>query len=53
MFSSADPSLAAGKRARINLSQVSSKVASCKQFQYQNRGLRAFEAGYWKDFQNN
>ncbi len=26
--------------------------ASCKHFQCQNRLIRVFEAGYWKDFLN-
>jgi hypothetical protein len=29
-----------------------SQEASCKHFQCQNRRLRVFEAGYWKDYQN-
>ncbi len=49
-----------GKCAKINLSQAASgtydftesQAASCRHFQSQNRRFRVFEAGYWKDFQN-
>ena len=50
------------KCARINLAPAAFgiilqnyiilHVASSKHFQCQNRRFRAFEAGYWKDFQN-
>jgi hypothetical protein len=49
MFSSANLSLAAGKCARIHLSQAD----SCKHFQCQNRRFRVYEAGLMKDFLNN
>jgi hypothetical protein len=59
MFSSADLSLAAGKMRKHYLVTggfrydfTESQAASCKHFQCQNHRFIAFEAGYWKDFQN-
>jgi hypothetical protein len=59
MFSSADLSLAAWKNAQeptvtggFRYDFTESQAASCKHFQCQNRRFRGFEAGYWKDFQN-
>jgi hypothetical protein len=62
VFSNADLTLAAGKMTceRSNLPQAASNIddftesqaASCRHAQSLSRHFRAFERGYWQDFQN-